>query len=133
PADQRRAPLGPEVSWPAGYSDREYQGGDHRYPAQQAAQPPEVTQGQRPYAAFSASGYGDDGYQDPGYQGPAAQDAGIAGTRTVSGFVESSQTRAGYQETGYGRLGYPQPSSGMHNQPNYAGSSYGTAGEIEMA
>ena len=52
-----------------------------------------------PYAAFTAAGYGDDGYRDPGYQGPAAQDAGIAGTRTVRGFVDSGQ--------GWGQPGYP--------------------------
>ena len=121
PANQGHAPFGPDVSWPSGYSEREHPSGGYRYPATRAEQLPENGHGAHPYAAFDAAGYGDDGYTNPGYQGPAAQDAGIAGTRTVRGFVESSQTRAGYQETGYGRLGYPQPSPGMHNQPNYAG------------
>ena len=54
-----------------------------------------------PYAAFTSAGYGDDGYRDPGYQGPAAQDAGIAGTRTVRGFVDSGP--------GLGPAGLPGP------------------------
>jgi hypothetical protein len=143
PADQRRLPLGPGSSWPGGSSDVEYRGGDHRYPAQQAAQPSDASQGQHPYAAFSASGYGDDGYQDPGYQGPAAQDAGIAGTRTVRGFVEPRPAQGGYPQPGYPQPGYGQgrdysqgqdyPQGQARREPGYAGSSYLSAGEIEMA
>ena len=81
PADRRRGPFGPDISWPTGYSDLEYHEGDYRYsgPGAQAraAQPP-AAQGQHPYADLSAAGYGDDGYRDPGYDGPAAQDAGYA-------------------------------------------------------
>ncbi|MGH3268251.1 MAG: hypothetical protein ACRDN1_04155, partial [Trebonia sp.] len=81
PADRRRGPFGPDISWPTGYSDLEYREGDYRYsaPAGQAraAQPP-AAQGQHPYADLSAAGYGDDGYRDSGYDGPAAQDAGYA-------------------------------------------------------
>jgi hypothetical protein len=57
--------------------------------------------GEHPYAAFTRSagsgypqpapdsfGYGDPGYSNPGYDGPSSQDAGVAGTRTVRGFVE---------------------------------------------
>ena len=91
PADRRSAPVGPEVSWPAGYSDLEYRDGDYRYAAPQAEELPPASHGGHPYAAFTSAGYGDDGYRDPGYQGPAAQDAGIAGTRTVRGFVETGQ------------------------------------------
>jgi hypothetical protein len=118
PADQRGAPFGPDVSWP-GHS-----------------------QGSHPYAAFTAEGYGDDGYSDPGYQGPAAQDAGIAGTRTVRGFVESGQRQPGYAysaEVGYAQSGYAQlppgqaSSSPQYGQNGYAGSSYATGGQIEMA
>ncbi len=119
PASQRSAPFGPDVSWPS--------------------------QGSHPYAAFTAAGYGDAGYSDPGYQGPAAQDAGIAGTRTVRGFVDSDQRQAGYAypaEPGYAQPGYaqlppgrPSPSSpygqydqyeqpGQYDQPGHAGSGY---------
>jgi hypothetical protein len=116
PADQRGA-FGPDVSWPGGYS-----------------------QGSHPYAAFNGAGYGDGGYSDPGYQGPAAQDAGIAGTRTVRGFVESDQRRtgyayspdAGYAQSGYAQPGYAQPGQG-YGQSGYAGSSYAPGGQIEMA
>ena len=142
PASQGHVPFGPDVSWPSGYSETEHPSGGYRYPATRAEQQPEIGQGAHPYAAFTGAGYGDDGYTDPGYQGPSAQDAGIAGTRTVRGFVESSQNRTGYQDAGYGRLGYPQSPPGMHGAPqhgapqhgapNYAGSSY-AAGEIEMA
>jgi hypothetical protein len=136
PEDQRRAPFGPDVSWPAGYSDTEYRAGDHRYTAPQA-QPPASAQGQHPYAAFSASGYGDDGYSAPDYQGPAAQDAGIAGTRTVRGFVEQRPAPGGYAQPGYPQAGSPQgqgyPPEQGYSQPGYAGSSYAPAGDIEMA
>ena len=96
PASQGHAPFGPEVSWPTGYPDQEYPSGDYRYPATRAEQLPAAGQGAHPYAAFGGAGYGDDGYSDPGYQGPSAQDAGIAGTRTVRGFVESGQGQPGY-------------------------------------
>ncbi len=121
PADPRGATFGPDVSWPSGgYS-----------------------QGSHPYAAFNGAGYGDGGYSDPGYQGPAAQDAGIAGTRTVRGFVESGQHQSGYGSpaaaAGYAQSGYAQPGYGQqppgpgYGQPGYAGSSYATGGQIEMA
>jgi hypothetical protein len=145
PADQRRVPFGPDTSRPGGSPDMQYRGGDHRYAAPQAAQPPAEAQGQHPYAAFSSSGYGDDGYTDPGYQGPAEQDAGIAGTRTVRGFVESRPAQGGYPQPGYAQQGpdYPQgqdysqgpgyPPGQGYGQQRYAGSSYVPAGEIEMA
>jgi hypothetical protein len=121
PADPRGATFGPDASWPSGgYS-----------------------QGSHPYAAFNGAGYGDGGYSDPGYQGPAAQDAGIAGTRTVRGFVESGQHQSGYGSpaaaAGYAQSGYAQPGYGQrppgpgYGQPGYAGSSYATGGQIEMA
>src|SRR5580658_7104073 len=106
PADRRSAPVGPEVSWPAGYSDQEYRDGD---------------------------------YRDPGYQGPAAQDAGIAGTRTVRGFVETGQGwgQAGYAPDGYAQSSYQQGNDYQrgrgYDEPGYAGSSYAPAGQIEMA
>jgi hypothetical protein len=137
PADQRRAPFGPEVSWPTGYSDVEYRTGDYPY-----YQDPVAAHGTHPYGAFSAPGYGDDGYRDPGYQGPSAQDAGIAGTRTVRGFVESGQRPQSYAyspEAGYAQTGYAQsspgqaPSAAGYRQPGYAGSSYAPGGQIEMA
>jgi len=93
PADRRRGPFGPDVSWPTGYSDLEYREGAYRYPASAAAEPP-AAQGEHPYAAFSAAGYGDDGYRDPGYEGPAAQDAGYQ--------------RPGY-DPGQIELAYPAP------------------------
>jgi hypothetical protein len=121
-------PFGPEVSWPSGFSALEYPSGNSRYPATRAEPLPALGQGAHPYAAFNGAGYGDDGYTDPGYQGPSAQDAGIAGTRTVRGFVESGQNQPDYPQTGY-----PRSSSGTHSRPGYAGSSYATPGEIEMA
>ena len=147
PADRRQASFGPEVSWPTGYSDLEYRDGDYRYAAPQAAAPP-ANHGQHPYAAFTAGGYGDDGYRDPGYQGPAAQDAGIASTRTVRGFVDGGQgwDQSGYAAPGYAQSGYQQGQSGYqqgsdprypqgrgYSQPDYAGSSYAQSGQIEMA
>src|SRR5215469_2421020 len=120
PADQRGAPFGPDVSWPSGYS-----------------------QGAHPYAAFTAAGYGDDGYSDPRYQGPAAQDAGIAGTRTVRGFVESDQRQPGYAysaDAGYAQSGYaqlppasPSPQYGQYDQSGYAGPGYPASGQVEAA
>ncbi|MDX6342525.1 MAG: hypothetical protein QOH87_2663, partial [Trebonia sp.] len=132
PANQGHAPFGPEASWPTGFSELEHPSDGNRYPATRAEQLPDAAQGAHPYAAFGGAGYGDDGYSDPGYQGPSAQDAGIAGTRTVRGFVESEQSRSGYPETGYAQSGYPQSPPRTYSQPGYAGSSY-AAGEIEMA
>jgi hypothetical protein len=132
PASQGHAPFGPEVSWPSGYPEQEYPSGGYRYPATRAEQLPAAGQGAHPYAAFGGAGYGDDGYSDPGYQGPSAQDAGIAGTRTVRGFVESGHGQQGYPETGYAQSGYAQSPPGGYRQQGYAGSSY-AAGEIEMA
>jgi hypothetical protein len=125
----------------------EYPDGDYRYAAPQSASPPPADYGQHPYAAFTAGGYGDDGYRDPGYQGPAAQDAGIAGTRTVRGFIEAGQGQGrgwdpvpagqGWDQPnyaapgGYAQPGYPQGQG--YSQPDYAGSSYAQGGQIEMA
>src|SRR5215469_3826414 len=136
-ADQRRVPFGPDVSWPTGYSNLEYRDGDYRYPA---PQPP--NHGEHPYAAFPADGYGDasgyprpsadfgygdPGYSDPGYDGPASQDAGIAGTRTVRGFVEPGRPQPRYAlppapEPGYAQNGY-----------EYTAPGYGESGHIELA
>src|ERR1700749_1253595 len=132
PANQGHAPFGPEDSWPTGFSELEHPSGGYRYPATRAEQLRAAAHGAHPSAAFDSAGYGDDGYTDPGYQGPSAQDAGIAGTRTVRGFVESGQSHPGYPETGYAQNGYAQSPQGMRSQPGYAGSSY-AAGEIEMA
>jgi hypothetical protein len=112
PADQPQAPFGPEISWPTGYSSLEYRDGGYRYPAAQ----PAASQGEHPYAAFSAAGYGDDGYSDPGYDGPASQDAGVAGTRTVRGFIEPAPARAGYAQHGYPQAG--------RQDPGYSGPAY---------
>ena len=117
PADQQ-APFGPEISWPTGYSDLEYRDGGYRYPAPQ----PAAGQGEHPYAAFSAAGYGDDGYSDPGYDGPASQDAGVAGTRTVRGFIEPAPAQAGHPQADYAQHGYPQPGhpDQGYNEPAYS-------------
>ncbi len=129
PANQGHAPFGPEISWPGGYSNLEYANGDYRYSAPQAVRPA-AGQGAHPYAAFNGSGYGDDGYSDPRYQGPAAQDAGVAGTRTVQGFIDGRQ---GYPPPGYAQSSYLPPAPTVANrQPGYAGSSY-AASDIEMA
>src|ERR1700722_12293183 len=139
PADRRSAPIGPEVSWPAGYSDLEHRHGHYRYAAPQAEHLPPASHGVHPYGAFTSAGYGDDGYRDPGYQGPAAQDAGIAGTRTVRGFVETGQGwgQPGYAPDGYAQSSYQQgngyPQGRAYDQSGYAGSSYAPAGQIEMA
>ena len=142
PADRRSAPIGPEVSWPAGYSDQEYRDGDYRYQAPQAEQLPPASHGGHPYAAFTSAGYGDDGYRDPGYQGPAAQDAGIAGPGRYAGSSRPGQgwgqpgyaAPDGYAQSSYQQgngSGYPQGRG--YGQPDYAGSSYAPAGQIEMA
>jgi hypothetical protein len=130
PANQGHVPFGPEVSWPTGYSEMEYANGDYRYPTTRAEQLPEIGQGAHPYAAFGGAGYGDDGYTDPGYQGPSAQDAGIAGTRTVRGFVESGQGQAGYREAGYAGSSYLPPAAGSgYGEQGYPGSGYSGAAE----
>ena len=130
PANQGHVPFGPEISWPGAYSNLEYANGDYRYSAPQAAAPPAAGQGAHPYAAFDGSGYGDDGYSDPGYQGPVAQDAGVAGTRTVQGHVEGQQ---GYPPAGYAQSSYLPPApTAANRRPGYAGSSYATS-DIEMA
>lgn len=132
PADQGNVPFGPEVSWPTGYPNLGYTNSDYLYPATRAGQPPAPDQGAHPYGAFNGSGYGDDGYYDPGYQGPAAQDAGIAGTRTVQGFVESGMDQHGYPPPGYARSSYLSPAStATYGPPGYAGSGY-AADDIEM-
>jgi hypothetical protein len=131
PANQGHVPFGPEISWPTGYSNVEYPSGDYRYPATQAERAPAAGQGAHPYGAFNGAGYGDDGYHNPGYQGRTAQDPGIAGSRTVPGFVESGPGRLGYPPAGYAQPSYlPAP----HRQPGpgYAGSGY-AANDIEPA
>jgi hypothetical protein len=145
PSDQRQAPFGPDTSWPTGYSDLEYRDGDYRYPAQQA-QPP-ASHGEDPYAAYPAPGhrtdargygpppagdfgYGDPGYSDPRYNGPASQDAGIAGTRTVRGYVEP-----GYGQPGHAPLSAPTgpaPARG-YGQPGHSAAGYSEPGYIELA
>jgi hypothetical protein len=120
PADQRQAPFGPEISWPTGYSNLEYRDGSYRYPAAQ----PAASQGEHPYAAFSAAGYGDDGYSDPGYDGPASQDVGVAGTRTVRGFVESAPAQSGYARPGYPQAGHPDLGYGESAHPHQRSWDY---------
>jgi hypothetical protein len=139
--DQRQVPSGPEVSRPGGYAGPGYSGGDYRYRAQpQAALPAapgyaSANSGEHPYAAYNAAGYGDNGsgyaqqapdfgygdpgYSDPRYDGPSSQDAGVAGTRTVRGFVEPGHQGAGpralpaaqeYPAAGHGQpASYAQP------------------------
>jgi hypothetical protein len=137
--ERRNASFGPDISWPTGYSDLEYRDGDYRYQPPSGGQPyaaqppaaPPAHQGEHPYAAFGAPGYGDDasytsssiaefGYGDPGYgnlgyDGPASEDAGVAGTRTVRGFVEPGRADAGYSQ----HPGYPQrPEPGNYQAPD---------------
>ncbi len=139
PADQGIVPFGPEDSWPTGYSAPGFSDSGYRYEATQSPQLPASNQGAHPYAAFNAAGYGDDGYRDPGYQGPSAQDAGIAGTRTVRGFIEPDQGHPRYPlsspvDPGY-ETGYQQTGAGLdgYGHAGYAGSSYTGAGQIEIA
>src|SRR6516225_6505193 len=115
PADQPQAPFGPEISWPTGYSNLEYRDGGYRYPAAQ----PAASQGEHPYAAFSAAGYGDDGYSDPGYDGPASQDVGVAGPRTVRGFIEPAPAQAGYPQPGHPDPGYTGPAYSRQQSWDY--------------
>src|SRR5207302_1666533 len=107
----RLAQYGPADSWPNGYPALGNGDGDYRYPPHgtdpYAVEPPPAPAGpagEHPYAAFGgvshgngeyrtmpnieAFGYGDPGYSNPGYDGPSSQDAGIASTQTVRGFVE---------------------------------------------
>jgi hypothetical protein len=138
--DQRQVPFGPDISWPTGYSNLEYRDGDYRYPATYTPQPPD-SHGEHPYAAFSGGGYGeeaggyarpsaadygygDPGYSDPGYDGPASQDAGIAGTRTVRGYVE--------EPSGYAQPGYAL-SAPTAQDYGYAEPDYDVSGHIELA
>jgi hypothetical protein len=142
PPNQGQVPFGPDDSWSAGYAEADYRSGGYPAAAPGPAQLAAGNQDSHPYAAFNAAGYGDDGYSDPGYQGPAAQDAGIAGTRTVRGFVETDRARHGYPsaaaaQAGYAQPGFPQSgpagSAAGYGQPGYAGSSYAGGGEIEIA
>ncbi|WP_300605802.1 hypothetical protein [Trebonia sp.] len=150
PPDGRQVPFGPDISWPTGYSDLEYRGGDYRYPA---SRPPAPSHGEHPYAAAGASGYGTDpggyarsaaddfgygdpGYANPGYNGPASQDAGIAGTRTVRGYVEPGQP----PQPGYGQAGYvlsaptgPAPARAGYGRHGYTGPGYMESTRIELA
>jgi hypothetical protein len=138
-----------------GYSGQEYQGDDYGYPARpdmpqyppqaaypqqggypQPALPPSQGYGGHPYASYGndggygsqapdGNGYGDPGYSSPGYDGPSSEDAGIAGTRTVRGFVESQYQDAG---NGYGnpelsgrsaRHALPAPTPDYGGGPDY--------------
>jgi len=144
-ADQRRVPFGPDISWPTGYSDLEYRDGEYRYPAAPYAPEPPANHGEHPYAGYGAPGYGDHGgrgrgrhaaddygygdpgYSDPRYDGPASQDAGIAGTRTVRGFVEASQPQPGYAQPGYA-LSAPTAADYDYDAPGYDDSTH-----IELA
>jgi hypothetical protein len=115
--DQRQVPFGPEASWPGGYPATSASSGEHPYAAYNAAGYGDNGAG---YASPAPDfGYGDPGYSNPGYDGPSSQDSGIAGTRTVRGFVEP-----GYQGAGpralpaapdYPAPGYSQP--GGYAQP----------------
>jgi hypothetical protein len=136
PANQGHMPFGPDASWQDGYH-----GGGYPAAAPGPAQLDAGNHGAHPYAAFNADGYGDEGYSDPGYQGPAAQDAGIAGTRTVRGFVESDRGQHGYPsaaaQAGYAQPGFahsgPAGTAPAYGQQDYAGSSYAGDGQIEIA
>jgi hypothetical protein len=146
--DRQQQAFSPEISWPTGYSGLEYRDGDYRYPAPSGAQPyapappapPAVPApaGEHPYAGFGgtgygagsggyaqpnidAFGYGDPGYSNPSYDGPASQDFGIAGTRTVSGFVEPSHPRAGYASPEYAQ---PAQSSAYTLPPGHPSGAY---------
>jgi hypothetical protein len=135
-------PFGPDISWPNGYSNLEYRDGDYRYQAQYEAP---GSHGEHPYAGYSASayedssgyarpsaadyGYGDPGYSDPGYDGPASQDAGIAGTRTVRGYVEAGPAQSGY--SGYTEQAYALPAP-IEQDYGYAAPDY-DSGHIELA
>jgi hypothetical protein len=122
PEERRGAPFGPDISWPTGYSDLEYRDGDYRYQPPPSGQPygaqppaaPTANKGEHPYAAMSDPGhggdarytsssidefgYGDPGYSNLGYDGPASEDTGVAGTRTVRGFVEPGRRDFGYPQ-----------------------------------
>jgi hypothetical protein len=149
--DQRQGPAGPEVSWPGAHYGPEHSGGDDRYQAQPRTELPAAPgfaappgPGEHPYAAYDAAGYsdngqgyagpaidafgyGDPGYSNPGYNGPSSQDAGVAGTRTVRGYVEPGFQQDGYQQGGdpralpapapqdYPARGYGQP--GGYSEP----------------
>jgi len=149
PEERRNASFGPEISWPTGYSDLEYRDGDYRYQSPSGRQPygaqppaaPSVSKGEHPYAAFGDPGYGDArygsssidefGYGDPGYSnlgydGPASEDAGVAGTRTVRGFVEPGRNDFGYpQDPGQG---YHDPG---HIELAYPAETYREPGDYQ--
>jgi hypothetical protein len=128
PADQRRGPFGPDISWPTGYSDLEYREGDYRYSAP-AAQPLGA-QGQHPYADLSAAGYGDDGYSNPAYDGPAAQDAGYTQPGYTQPGYPPGYPPAGPAGNGYGRPGHGAPGYGNGGHAGHGGNG---GGQIELA
>jgi hypothetical protein len=148
--------FGPEISWPTGYSGLEHRDGEYRYPAPYGGQPyaarPPAPAGEHPYAGFGGSGYGtapdgqprpgmdafgygDPGYSNPAYGGPAAEDFGVAGTRTVSGFVEPGQPDTDYLRAGYPGDGYARPAvnpaySLPPGHPSGAYPALGAPGEL---
>jgi len=101
--DQRRAPSGPEVSWPTGYYDLDpYQGETDGRTAG------EMPYGEHPYASTQGhdeSGYGDPGYSDPRYDGPSSSPGYAAPEYGASEYGSS-----GYASSGYDSSGYDEPS-----------------------
>jgi hypothetical protein len=75
-------------------------------PVAAKSQLPSVSQGGHPYAAFSGTGYGDDGYSGSDYSMPSATGSGY----DLSGIIGTSDFEAvGYDEPAYGRLSYDDP------------------------
>jgi hypothetical protein len=117
--DQRQVPFGPEVSWPGGYSQAAANHGEHPYAAYGAAGYGDSGPGYAGQAPES-SGYGDPGYSDPAYNGPSSQDAGIAGRRTVRGYIES-----GYQGAGSHARALPAAAPQDYPAPGPGGQGFG--------
>ena len=55
PAPERELPYGPEVSWPNGFRQMDFDSGEYR---------------QLVESSYAESDYGDAGYGDPGYADP---------------------------------------------------------------
>src|SRR5215469_2399963 len=111
PAGQRREPFGPDISWPGGYSSLAAQDYGDPYASHNTAGYGDNGSG---YAKPSPTdfGYGDPGYSDFAYNDPASQDSGVAGTRTVRGYVDSGPRAIGPAPAdGYSAPGYGGPVS----------------------
>ena len=140
PADRRSAPVGPEVSWPAGYSDRStgtaITATRHR---RRSSCRPRATAGtptppsRRPDTATTATGTRVTRARPRRTPASRAPGRSAGSSRPGQGWGQPGYPAPdGYAGSSYQQgNGYPQGRA--YGQSGYAGSSYAPAGQIEMA